>query len=496
MSSIQLPWRSHVWLAVAAGWMLVAVEPLFSQGPPGGSSRGGFSPDEMIGRMDTNQNGQIEPDEFQNSRARYFLEGRLRDAGIDPSKPMPVGKLKEVMQRGPSSGGSSSSGSSSSGSSSSSRDSERERERERSTPKPAANPFAFGIPDPYPLVPGFGQISPGVSMEVLAKKYDRDVMRRVEEALERYDRDKNGILEEEEWRNSRLSDASESDKNKDGRLTREELAERYVARAKADAAERASKSSSSSGGSPSPSPSSSGGGGPPGFGGGPGGGFTGGGFPGGGGPGGGFPGGSFGSRDGGGFGSRDGGSWGSRDGGSRDGGSRDGSSSGSSDRMAGFADGMMRQYDTNKDGKLQKDEWSKMPNDPKSSDKNGDDILTKEELIERLSAFSRSRTERSGGSGSSSSKTGGYTNSQKSYRFLTPAERLPKELPSWFISSDANGDGQVAMAEYATSWTDEKAAKFLTYDANRDGVITVKECLKVEGGKSESSSSLARRGGD
>jgi hypothetical protein len=73
---------------------------------------------------------------------------------------------------------------------------------------------------------------------------------------------------------------------------------------------------------------------------------------------------------------------------------------------------------------------------------------------------------------------------------LTPAERLPKDLPSWFTRTDANGDGQVAMAEFTTSWSDSKVAEFTRYDTNGDGFITVPECMKAEG-KSSGSSSVA-----
>ncbi|MGO9798546.1 MAG: hypothetical protein ACLPQ0_03705 [Candidatus Binatus sp.] len=47
-------------------------------------------------------------------------------------------------------------------------------------------------------------------------------------------------------------------------------------------------------------------------------------------------------------------------------------------------------------------------------------------------------------------------------RFLTPAERLPKGLPQWFLDKDRNGNGQITMAEFATDWTPEAAAEFDT----------------------------------
>jgi Ca2+-binding EF-hand superfamily protein len=54
---------------------------------------------------------------------------------------------------------------------------------------------------------------------------------------------------------------------------------------------------------------------------------------------------------------------------------------------------------------------------------------------------------------------------------------LDKNLPDWFKDKDANHDGQIAMAEFASSWTEKVAAEFLLADRNGDGIITEKECL-------------------
>jgi Ca2+-binding EF-hand superfamily protein len=74
----------------------------------------------------------------------------------------------------------------------------------------------------------------------------------------------------------------------------------------------------------------------------------------------------------------------------------------------------------------------------------------------------------------------------KSGRFLTPHERLSKELPDWFREKDVNGDGQVDMAEFASEWTPALIEEFNRYDLNHDGVITAAECLKVEGSRHKS----------
>ena len=68
---------------------------------------------------------------------------------------------------------------------------------------------------------------------------------------------------------------------------------------------------------------------------------------------------------------------------------------------------------------------------------------------------------------------------RKFYRALTPAERLPPGLPDWFARKDANGDGQVSMAEFSDTWNDQTAAEFSKYDLNNDGFIVPTECLEA-----------------
>ena len=75
---------------------------------------------------------------------------------------------------------------------------------------------------------------------------------------------------------------------------------------------------------------------------------------------------------------------------------------------------------------------------------------------------------------------------RKSGRFLTPKERLAKGLPDWFLQKDADGDGQVMMAEFAKDWTPEMAAEFNRFDLNHDGIVTAAECLKAAKAKATS----------
>jgi hypothetical protein len=177
---------------------------------------------------------------------------------------------------------------------------------------------------------------------------------------------------------------------------------------------------------------------------------------------------------------------------------------------------MLNRYDENKDGILQKDEWSKMSNEPEKGDKNGDGQITLDEMSERLGEWrpSGSSSTSSGGSSTSGSSSSGGSSEQTSqqagwrggrgdfgargrgrggfgsrdmsasrpsttasgqqYRFLTPKERLPS-----FFSSDRDGDGQVSMAEYTRTWDEAKLAEFNRWDLNRDGVITPAETRRA-----------------
>jgi Ca2+-binding EF-hand superfamily protein len=167
-----------------------------------------------------------------------------------------------------------------------------------------------------------------------------------------------------------------------------------------------------------------------------------------------------------------------------------------------YAEMLLKQYDKNKNGVLEREEWSEMRGDWKSADLNGDGILTVDEITAHLMGYSQRRAQQStastasvtAGSSTTATAAGGSSTSswrpagsdvRKPYRFLSPTERLPKGLPDWFLQKDVNGDGQVTMAEFSSTWNDTVAAEFATYDRNNDGVITAEECLQAEKLKSQ-----------
>jgi Ca2+-binding EF-hand superfamily protein len=196
------------------------------------------------------------------------------------------------------------------------------------------------------------------------------------------------------------------------------------------------------------------------------------------------------------------------------------SSSGSSDdaKIRAYATSIMKQYDTNGDGVLDKDELSKLTNGD-SYDLNHDGQVTLAEIIEKLKPGSRPTDDSAGdksaaapASGNDSSgsgrdrgpdASGGFRNrrggpgggpggggwggrnssasSSMPRRALGRADRLPAGLSNRFFELDTDGDGQISMSEFATVWTNEKAAEFARYDRNGDGVISAEEWLKASG---------------
>ncbi len=384
----------------------------------------GFDPTFILRRMDRNGNGMIEPDEMEG-RGGDFLKRFLGDGITRVRRPLRIESLAEAIRRRMESGRMGSSSSSSR--------------------------FSQGggsIPEDEPLVPGFevGEepqpvLGFGVSDEKFDVKVTEEDLREAERTLRRYDANRDGILDAKEIARGRWRDPpTATDRNRDGKLSKSELALRYALRRKAR--ESGDAGSSSSGRSSSRD-----------------------------------------SRDRGGF---------SRFGRSSRGGFFGGSSG---DRMAMITDSILRRYDTNRNGVLEKSEWGSFRTDPSAADTNRDNKITKEELskwmADRMSGRSRGDRDRgrsgSGQSGSGSDSGGSdlvFTNStRRSYRRAAPTDAVPGDLPAWFGRQDANGDGQVSMAEYSRSWSKAVASEFATFDRNGDGVITVAECqAAVENG--------------
>ncbi|MBT4692127.1 MAG: hypothetical protein HOB73_02150 [Planctomycetaceae bacterium] len=424
------------WLMLFSG--ILGTEMLYAQ------SSGG--PLGFLQRLDANGNGMLEPDE--QGRARPFIERIARDVGgIDMNRPIRLSTLGEKIQQMQGGQGSSSRGSSSRGSSS--RGSSGPKDMQ-GNPLPAEASLdslvpGFDVIEDVIPVPGFGAKAEYLNVPVQEADFTE-----AEQTIKRYDRNRNGILEADEIRNARWrDDPMKQDRNGDGKLTRSELAVRYSLRRTSEA-QRQAQSSAVGGSSGSQDRSDSSGGS---------------------------------SRASGGSSRASGGS-------SRFGGGGPGGGSSGADRMAQFAGSIMERYDANKSGVIEKSEYKNFRTDPSAADTNKDGKITKDELgkwmSSRFSQSSRdgdSSSSRGGSSGRSqgAAESGGgadYVGSG-SYRFKLPQEGLPEGLPGWYITSDKNSDGQVAMSEYTGKWDAKTLAEYYAYDANRDGVITPGEALET-----------------
>jgi hypothetical protein len=148
----------------------------------------------------------------------------------------------------------------------------------------------------------------------------------------------------------------------------------------------------------------------------------------------------------------------------------------------------IQRYDRNKNGVLEKNELSsRFSGNPMDFDRNKDGRLTVGELSVRYGRRRESAEEAKkddnrrrdkGRSQASEVEPPDVFEGRKSYR-INGEKRLPEGLPGFFTDKDANQDGQVLMAEFATEWDDETVAEFFKSDLNRDGAITPDEAVKA-----------------
>jgi Ca2+-binding EF-hand superfamily protein len=67
---------------------------------------------------------------------------------------------------------------------------------------------------------------------------------------------------------------------------------------------------------------------------------------------------------------------------------------------------------------------------------------------------------------------------RRKLKYFVPRTHLPEGLPSWFVNRDADGDGQLTIAEFSPKATRTQLDQFTRYDANGDGLITSAEYLR------------------
>lgn len=177
-------------------------------GGPGGPG-GSFDPSAFLSRMDRNGNGSIDPDEMEGP-ARFMLERLARNnPKIDLSKPIPLSVISEAAQqaRGGSAPGAPSN-------------------LDDDYAAPASLVPGFGIKIQRNPVPGFGMSATLSNIPV----EERD-LKDADERIQRYDRNRDSMLDENELREGRWNDTPmQYDRNGDGKLNRDELAVRFAKR--------------------------------------------------------------------------------------------------------------------------------------------------------------------------------------------------------------------------------------------------------------------------
>lgn len=384
---------------------------------------------ERIRNLDANRDGRLSEAEMPG-RYRYFLQRAASNAGLDTSRPIAINAFIEAIEKARDTSPGEASRSDSRSDSRRDRGRNGGRDRDRDSDRRGSRPIeeeplvpGFGQPLDLSPVPGFGDApgdgtirSQGVPLE---DRFNSRVIRFADSILRRYDRNKSGVLERAEWASARWrSDPAQSDLNGDGQLTREELCERVKGYDGMGGSDRSNSSDSR------------------------------------------------------------------------------GSSSDSEDdqeKRRDYVKSLMRQYDENKNGRLDRDEWSRGSYTVRTADADKDGDVTERELADRLNSFSKgtSGAVRGGWAGDSSNTSSdtssayrtngrGQADGRRTYRALSPTERLPKGLPDWFVRNDANADGQIVMSEFASNWTDDKLREFVRLDANSDGVITPQEILQQQ----------------
>lgn len=170
------------------------------------------------------------------------------------------------------------------------------------------------------------------------------------------------------------------------------------------------------------------------------------------------------------------------------------------DRDIKEAEERMRRYDRNRDGQLSPEELSsgRWSDDPMQFDRNRDGKLNASELAVRY-ANRRTNEEQQRANAESQRRDRGWGRSEsgwsrsdskkseekkedrfgeaKSYRIVPKSASSVSGLPDFFARSDANGDGQVMMNEFSSSWNSQTLEDFQKWDLNKDGIIVPGECL-------------------
>lgn len=172
---------------------------------------------------------------------------------------------------------------------------------------------------------------------------------------------------------------------------------------------------------------------------------------------------------------------------------------------------IIRAYDRNGDLVLQSEEMGSMRGSPKEADLNQNGLLEVSEFAQYIANFGRRRKIRllfsqdqiveegnpailnpltpaasegadlavpgDSSSEESASAVEGDTGVSDAAAQRFHVRKPRANLPNWFTAKDANGDGQVSMAEYAPNATKAELTDFARMDSDADGVLTPRELL-------------------
>ncbi len=161
-----------------------------------------------------------------------------------------------------------------------------------------------------------------------------------------------------------------------------------------------------------------------------------------------------------------------------------------SPKLLRYAERIVHKYDADKSGDLSLDEVRGMAGNPATADGNRDGKITVREFAEHAARFGAGRAIRlpRAGDGPLAASEGGQQPPvsdaapaaavvRDPRRDLKYTAALPAGVPSWFVERDADGDGQLSLAEYSPKLLKSEIDEFNRHDSNQDGIVTAKELL-------------------
>jgi EF hand len=167
-------------------------------------------------------------------------------------------------------------------------------------------------------------------------------------------------------------------------------------------------------------------------------------------------------------------------------------------KITRYAMTILKKYDSNQNGQIDHEEWSKMPVSPAEADINQDKVITLNEIAFRIANYGRSirirlrlvsenvvaippseeeKADRltDENSEEDDNKEPAPVKRRRDTKFYVSKSRLPSNLPAAFVNRDNDGDGQLTLREFAENPTKVQIRQFQKLDLNRDGLVTAKE---------------------